>query len=167
MESKLDRTVETVKSLLEHIASSFNPLTGNQIVFTREGFEPFFDVVEELANEVSILETERQRLSEVNADLEHKLDIQKQLVEVSITEVDKLILKVKDLEAQLDVLRKMNDAQAKMLLDETYEAHYDPCTRQKIITKKMMSSDGMVYKQIMRHPDFEKFDNPTDYAINA
>lgn len=165
MESKIDRTVETVKTVLEYITSKFNPITGNRIEITKEGFEPFVEIVDELANEVSILETERQRLSEVNADLEHKLDIQKQLVEVSITEVDKLILKVKDLESQLDMLRKMNDAQAKMLLQE--EAYYDPHSRQKVVTKKMMSSTGMIYTQISRHLDFEEFDNTTDYAINA
>ena len=160
-ESKLDRTVETVKSLLEYIASSFNPLTGNQIIFTREGFEPFFDAVNELADEVSILETERQRLTAENDDLKTKLDIQKKLVEASLTEVDNLILKMKDLEAQLDMVRNMNKTQSKMLLED--HCYYDPYKKEKIYTKKMMTENGMIYKEISRHLE-EDF---TNYAINA
>ena len=159
MNSKVDELVEAVKTYIEIIigAGRMNSL------WTQEGLAPFMEKFSELADEVSILETERQRLAEENREL--------QFAGASAwKEIAKLVEENRNLQKQVQDLKTWNNNQAKALIksEKRYftDGHYDYAhTYQDMKT-------GMKYVKINHKPyddgelDFDDT-NGTDYALNA
>jgi chromosome segregation ATPase len=105
MQSKVDQLVNDVKTFVEIIlgASRMNSL------WTQEGLAPMVEKFSELADEVSVLETERQRLSTENAKI-------KKDTEAAWVEIAKLAEENRNLQKQVQDLKNWNDNQAKMLI---------------------------------------------------
>ena len=158
MQSKIDQLVETAKTYIEIIlgASRMNSL------WTQEGLAPMVEKFSELADEVSILETERQRLVEENAKL-------KFAGESAWKEIAKLAEENRNLKKQVQDLKTWNDSQAKVLLsrEKRYftDGHYD------YEYKYQDMKTGMRYVEIRSRILDEELsfddDTGTDYALKA
>lgn len=158
----VEQLVEDAKTCIEIIRDSFN-VPGKRITWLWEGMQPLLEKFSELTDEVSILETERQRLVEENAKL-------KSAGEGASKEIAKLAEENQNLQKQVQDLKTWNNNQAKVLLknEKRYftDGHYDYAhTYQDIQT-------GMKYVKINHSPyDDGELDldetNGTDYALNA
>lgn len=160
MNNKVDELVETVKTYIEIILGASRVKSS---LWTHEGLAPMVEKFSELADEVSILETERQRLVEENAKL-------KFAGESAWKEIAKLVEENRNLQKQVQDLKTWNNNQAKALIksEKRYftDGHYDYAhTYQDMKT-------GMKYVKINHKPyDDGELDlddtNGTDYALNA
>lgn len=159
MQSKIDELVETVKTYIEIILGASRV---NSSLWTHEGLAPMVEKFSELADEVSILETERQRLSEENAKL-------KFAGESAWKEIAKLAEENRNLTKQVQDLKNWNNNQAKVLLSREKrhftDGHYD------YEYKYQDMQTGMKYIEIRSRLLEEEMifddDTGTDYALKA
>lgn len=120
MSSQTDQLVDDVKTYIDIIRNHIDARHTKTVHITKEGFEPFLSKFEELANEVSILEAERVRLTNENAALiEQAEQLNKTIVDKN-NHITVLNNDIDYLEKNVKKMKELNINQSKMIM-----LHYD------------------------------------------
>ena len=155
----LDVLVNDVKTFIDIIRDKFTPYNLTMKMVTIDDVEPFLQKFEELADEVSILETERQRLARDNADA-------KKYIMAARDEITRLETENKNLLEMIAVLEERNRGQASIILSK--EKRYFTDGSNDYVRKYKCTKSGMMYVEIHNHTDELHFDSDGyDYALKA
>lgn len=118
MMSQTDQLVEDIKTLIEIIQNNINVGLNRSVRLTKEGFEPFLSKFEELANEVSMLETERQRLMDNISKLNIQLQLEQNKIAVLKNERNEFVTDLQSAKTIIKDLQQMNINQAKIIMQQ-------------------------------------------------
>lgn len=116
--SQTDQLVEDIKTLIEIIQNNINVGLNRSVRLTKEGFEPFLSKFEELANEVSMLETERQRLMDNISKLNIQLQLEQNKIAVLKNERNEFVTDLQSAKTIIKDLQQMNINQAKIIMQQ-------------------------------------------------
>ena len=154
--SAIDVAVGDVKTFIEIIYYSFNN-SNKTVTFLKNTLRPMLEKFSELADEVSILETERQRLAQENADA-------KKYMVVARDEIARLETENKNLLEMIAILEERNRGQANIILSKE-KRHFTDGSYDFVHKYKDIQT-GMMYAEIHNHiDDFES--DSYDYALKA
>jgi predicted nuclease with TOPRIM domain len=149
MQNKVDQLVDDAKTFLEIIESYCRQSLTDCV--------PMLKKINELIDEVSILETERQRLVQENAKL-------KKDVEAAPGEITRLAKENKQLLEKIDVLQEWNDNQAN-IIQSIEKRYFTDGSHDYAHTYKNLQT-GMKYVEIHSSHLYEE-EHGYDYALKA
>lgn len=154
--SAIDIAVGDVKTFIEIIYYGFNN-SNKTVTFLKNTLRPMLEKFSELADEVSILETERQRLAQENADA-------KKYMVVARDEITRLETENKNLLQMIAVLEERNRGQANIILSK--EKRYFTNGKYDFVHKHKDTKTGLQYVEIHNHVEDFGFDD-YNYAMKA
>jgi chromosome segregation ATPase len=156
MQSKVDQLVDDAKTFLEIIESYCRQSLTDCV--------PMLKKINELIDEVSILETERQRLVQENANAKMNTETLLHHVEAARTEITRLETENKNLLEMIHFLEERNRNQANIILGKE-KRYFTDGSHDYAHTYKELQT-GMKYVEIHSSHLYEEEDG-YDYALKA